>query len=68
MKRDVEQENRAWLHRQREIQLASDGLREQELHRIAAHYELESDEFYTWREKAERIRKILAHYPELLNS
>ena len=56
--RDLEREKRQWLHKHTEISLAYKGLVEQELQRIAARFELESDEFYTWRQKAERMQEV----------
>jgi len=49
--RDLDAEQARWVRRWTEVQKASHGLMEQELHRKAAMLELESDEFETWREK-----------------
>ncbi len=52
--RNLTVETARWNHRQEQIRLASIALRQAEIHRIMARYELESDEFYTAEEKAKR--------------
>lgn len=48
---------RAWDRRQRELNKCARYFRESELARIEAQHEMESDEFFTAREKAERIKQ-----------
>jgi hypothetical protein len=50
--RDVEQEEQAYQRRCRAVGLACIGLREHAIARMMAKHELESDEFFTAREKA----------------
>ncbi len=51
------EENKAWWHKQRELAAAGRNLRDFNLQLIEARYELESDEFYTARDKAIAIQK-----------
>lgn len=51
-----QQSAREWLKRQTILKACAQASREAELQRIEARFELESDEFYTAREKAVRIR------------
>ena len=50
--RDLEQEEMAYQRRCHEVGKASNGLREYAIARMMATHELESDEFFTAREKA----------------
>jgi hypothetical protein len=50
--RDIEQEEQAYQRRCHEVGKAANGLREHAIARVMARYELESDEFFTAREKA----------------
>ena len=53
--RDLDAEAIAYAHRWKQVALAAESLRVDEIYRVCARYELESDEFYTREEKAQRI-------------
>lgn len=53
--RDLNEEQRLYAAKQKNIIAAADGARLARLGRIAARYELESDEFYTAKQKAEMM-------------
>lgn len=53
--RDLDAEMLTYQHREQQIALACDSLRRDEIMRICARYELESDEFFTREQKAQRI-------------
>lgn len=50
--RDLEQEEEDYQRRCHEVGKAASGLREHAIARVMARHELESDEFFTAREKA----------------
>ena len=51
--RDLDAERKAYESRCNAIRLACDALRRNEIARVSARFEFESDEFYTADEKAE---------------
>jgi len=53
--RDFAAEKAEWVRKQQSYTLASRALKQDEIYRICARYELESDEFFTREQKAQAI-------------